>query len=72
MQDYLQRDKGDIIHWYETVKEVKINKNGKQRIVKGYSITPDDVNIEFYKNLLISKLKDTLNLAGIQFIGNRL
>lgn len=60
----LSKDKGDIIHWYETAKEVKIKKSGKQRIVKGYSMIPEDVNIELYKRLLISKLKDTLNLVG--------
>jgi len=60
----LEKDKGDTIHWYETVKEVRIHKSGKQRIVKGYSITPENVNIELYREFLTSKLKDTLNLAG--------
>jgi hypothetical protein len=60
----LAKDKGEIIHWYETVKEIKINRNGKRRIVKDYSITPENVNIDLYKSFLMSKLKDTLNLAG--------
>ena len=60
----LGKDKGDIIHWYETVK-VKINKNGKQNIVKGYSITADNLNIEYYKKILTTKLRDTLDITGI-------
>jgi DNA polymerase elongation subunit (family B) len=59
------KDKGDIIHWYEIVKEVKTNKKGRQRIVKGYSTTSENVNITLYKKFLISKLKDTLEIAGI-------
>ena len=62
----LEKDKGDIIHWYETIKEVKIKKNGKQRIVKGYSMMSENVNIELYKKFLISKLKDTLDLVGLK------
>ena len=45
----LEKEKGDIIHWYEMVKEVKTNKRSKQRIVKGYSITPENVNMKLYK-----------------------
>ncbi|HZA70248.1 MAG TPA: hypothetical protein VE548_11170 [Nitrososphaeraceae archaeon] len=37
---------------------------GKHRIVKGYSVTPDNLNIEYYKEFLSLKLRDTLNLAG--------
>jgi len=62
----LEKDKGDIIHWYETVKEVKITKNGKQKIVKGYSITPDNLNIEYYKKALTTKLRDTLEITEIR------
>ena len=64
----LGKDKGDIVHWYKTVKEVKINKKGKRRIVKGYSITPENVNIELYKDFLMSKLKDTLEISGISLV----
>src|SRR5918996_579318 len=61
----LQKDRGDIVHWYETVKEIKKTKNGKQRIAKGYSITPDNLNLACYKKYLTSKLKDTIEIAGI-------
>jgi len=60
----LEKDRGETIHWYETVKEVKTTKNGNQRIIKGYSVTPDNLNIEYYKEYLLSKLKDTLSLVG--------
>ena len=61
----LEKDKGDIIHWYETVKEVKTYKSGKRIIVKGYSVKPVDARVELYKEFLISKLKDTLEISGI-------
>jgi DNA polymerase elongation subunit (family B) len=61
----LQKDRGDIVHWYETIKEIKTTKNGKQRIAKGYSITPDNLNLACYKKYLTSKLKDTIEIAGI-------
>ena len=61
----LGKDKGDIIHWYETVREVKIDKKNKQRIVKGFSVESNNLNVEQYKKILISKLRDTLDLIGI-------
>src|SRR5918994_7842013 len=61
----LEKDKGDIIHWYEIVKEVKTNKKGRQRIVKGYSTTSENVNMTLYKKFLTSKLIDTLEIVGI-------
>jgi DNA polymerase elongation subunit (family B) len=61
----LKKDKGDIIHWYDTVKETRTYKNGKQKIVKSYSITPDNLNVERYKRILMSKLKDTFEIVGI-------
>ena len=63
----LAKDKGDVIHWYETVKEVKIDdKNGKQRIVNGFSVEPNNLNVEQYKKILMPKLRDTLSLTGIE------
>jgi DNA polymerase elongation subunit (family B) len=66
----LEKDKGDIIHWYETVKEIKIIKNGKHRIVKGYSVKPINLHIEQYRKILLSKLKDTLEISGISLLGS--
>jgi hypothetical protein len=59
-----EKDRGNIIHWYETVKEVKTTKIG--RIVKYYSIYPDNLNPEGYKEFLLPKLIDTLTLAGFR------
>ena len=61
----LEKDRGETIHWYETLKEIKADKIGRQKIVKGYSTTPENVNMAFYKKFLTSKLKDTLEIAGI-------
>ena len=66
----LEKDKGDIIHWYETVKEIKIIKNGKHRIVKGYFVKPINLHIEQYRKILLSKLKDTLEISGISLLGS--
>jgi DNA polymerase, archaea type len=61
----LEKDRGDIIHWYETVREVKIDKKNNQRIVKGFSVESNNLNVKQYKKILISKLRDTLDLIGI-------
>lgn len=62
----LNKDKGDIIHWYETIKEVKITKKShKKRVVRGFSVIPDNLNVEQYKKILLSKLRDTLEISGI-------
>lgn len=61
----LEKDRGETIHWYETVKEIKTDKKGRQKNVKGYSTIPKNVNMAFYKQFLTSKLKDTLEIAGI-------
>ena len=31
---------------------------------KSYSVKPEKINLEEYKNLLLKKLKDTLEIAG--------
>ena len=31
---------------------------------RDYSIKPENLNLDEYKNLLLSKLKDTLDIAG--------
>ena len=52
---------------HETI-EVKKTENGKQRFVKDCSIKPDDLSIGCYKKFLLSKLKDTLEIAGINLL----
>jgi hypothetical protein len=60
----LNKDKGDLIYWYETFKE-EYNKNNRNwRRKKTYSVRPNNLNLEEYKNLLLNKLKDTLEISG--------
>lgn len=40
----------------------KVNNVGKRK--KSYSVKPENLNLEKYKNLLLNKLKDTLEIAG--------
>ena len=64
----LEKDRGDTIHWYETIKEIKINKKfRKQRIINGFSVAPDDLNINQYRKILKSKLRDTLEIVGYSY-----
>jgi hypothetical protein len=30
----LEKDRGETIHWYETVKEIKTDKKGRQKLLK--------------------------------------
>ncbi len=56
----LEKDKGEEVYWYETISK-DVETNGK------FSITlPDtrNLNLQQYKNLLLDKLKDTLDIAG--------
>ena len=60
----LDKDKGDLVYWYETFTEeyVKSKKCWKRK--RSYSVKPEKINLEEYKNLLLRKLKDTLEIAG--------
>ena len=66
----LGKDKGDLIYWYETFAEeyVKSKKCWKRK--RSYSVKPEKINLNEYKNLLLKKLKDTLeigfNMSGLR------
>ena len=61
----LGKDEGDLVYWYETYTEgyVESNKCWKRKR-RSYSFKPEKINLEEYKNLLLKKLKDTLEIAG--------
>jgi hypothetical protein len=54
--------KGDTVFWYETLSESLHEKSNKRIIT--YSITPDKLNLEKYKRLLLGKLNDILAITG--------
>ena len=53
--------KGDTVCWYETLSKPS-NKST-------YSIKPDNLNLEKYKRILLSKLNDILEIIGIRTDG---
>jgi DNA polymerase elongation subunit (family B) len=62
----LNKDKGDLIYWYETFKEEynKTKRSWKRK--KSYSVKPENINLDEYKKLLLDKLKDTLEITGFK------
>ncbi len=47
--------KGDTVCWYETLSEMKST----------YSIKPENLNLEKYKRILLSKLNGILEITGL-------
>jgi hypothetical protein len=69
----LGKDKGDLVYWYETYTEGYVeSKKCWKRKRRSYSIKPEKINLEEYKDLLLKKLKDTLELAGFNMNDLRL
>lgn len=60
----LNKDKGDLIHWYETYEDEYVEKKKGWKRKKSYSVKPENINLEEYKHLLLNKLKDTLEITG--------
>jgi hypothetical protein len=60
----LDKDKGDLVHWYETYEEIYVESKRCWKRKKGYSIKPENLNLDEYKNLLLNKLKDSLEITG--------
>ena len=54
----LGKDKGDLVYWYETYTEgcVESKKCWKKKR-RSYSVKPEKINLEEYKNLLLKKTK---------------
>jgi len=60
----LYKDKGDLVYCYETFTEEYIASKKCWKRKKSYSVKPENLNLEEYKNHLLKKLKDTLEIAG--------
>ncbi len=48
--------KGDTVYWYETLSGPRNRRT--------YSIKPDNLNLEKYKKILLSKLNDIFEIIG--------
>jgi hypothetical protein len=60
----LGKDKGDLVYWYESFREEYVKSKKRWKRKRSYSVKPEKINLEEYKNLLLRKLKDTLDIAG--------
>ena len=60
----LGKDKGDLVYWYETFTEVYVKSKQCWKRKKGYSVKPENLNLDEYKKLLLRKLKDSLEITG--------
>jgi hypothetical protein len=60
----LGKDKGDLVYWYDTSTEEYIKSKKCWKKKRSYSVKPEKINLEEYKNLLLEKLKDTLAITG--------
>ena len=62
----LGKDKGDLVYWYETYTEEYDKRKQCWKRKKSYSVKPDSLNPDAYKNLLLNKLADSLEIAGFK------
>jgi DNA polymerase elongation subunit (family B) len=60
----LHKYKGDLVYWYETYEDIYVESRHCWRRKKRYSVKPENLNLDEYKNVLLNKLKDSLEIAG--------
>ena len=60
----LDKDKGDLVYWYETYTQEYVKSKQCWKRKKSYSVKLENLNLDEYKNLLLNKLKDSLEIAG--------
>ena len=68
----LDKDKGDLVYWYETFTEVYVKSKQRWKKKKSYSVKPDNLNLDEYKNLLLKKLTDSLEITDFNMDDLRL
>ena len=59
--------KGDTVYWYETLSESVHDKSNRP-----YSVKPENLNLYEYKNLLLNKLADILEITGLNMYDLRI
>jgi hypothetical protein len=60
----LGKDKGDLVYWYKTYTEVYVKSKQCWKRKESYSVKPENLNLDEYKELLVNKLTDSLEIAG--------
>lgn len=60
----LGKDKGEEVYWYETISKDENTKGTFSTAI----LNKENVNIVYYKRLLHDKLKDTLEIAGLDVV----
>jgi DNA polymerase, archaea type len=68
----LHKDKGDLVYWYETFTETYVKSKQSWKKKKDYSIKPENLNLVEYKELLLNKLTDSLEITGFNIDDLRL
>ena len=68
----LGKDKGDLVYWYETFTEVYVKSKQCWKKKKGYSVKPENLNLDGYRNLLLKKLTDSLEITDFNMDDLRL
>jgi DNA polymerase, archaea type len=49
----LDKDKGDLVYWYETYEDIYVESKQCWKRKRGYSIKPENLNLDEYKSLLL-------------------
>jgi hypothetical protein len=66
--ELLDKGKGDLVYYYDTYKEVYVGKGKNRRCkkIKSFSVElePENLYLDSYKELLLKKLKDSLEITG--------
>ena len=52
------------MYWYETYMQEYVKSKQCLEKEKVYSVKPQNLNLDEYKNLLVNKLRDSLEIAG--------
>ena len=60
------------MHWYETFTEVYVKSKQCWKKKRGYSVKPEKLNLDKYKDLLFNKLTDSLEITGFNMDDLRL
>jgi hypothetical protein len=52
------------VHWYETHEHEFVERKQCWKKKKSYFVKPENLNLDEYKDFLLNKLKDSLEIAG--------
>jgi DNA polymerase family B len=64
----LDKDKGGLVYWYETYTQEYVKSKQCWKKKKGYSVKLENLNLDEYKNLLLTKLKDSLEITSFNTV----